>query len=160
MFECASFIAGIPQMGISDATFYNWKKKYGGLGPSELRRLRQLEEEDAKLKKLVADLSLDKAMCMTCSQKSSEAFPQGVLSDDLRNRYRASLTQACALLKMSRSLYAYRSVARGSSTLITRIKEIAAARVHYGCRRVHVLLKRKAGKTISSVFIACINWTG
>jgi putative transposase len=50
------------KLGISDATFYNWKKKYGGLGPSELRRLRQLEEENTKLKKLVADMSLDKIM--------------------------------------------------------------------------------------------------
>ena len=50
------------KMGIADATFYNWRKRYGGLGPSELRRLRQLEEENAKLKRLVADLSLDKAM--------------------------------------------------------------------------------------------------
>ena len=50
------------KLGISDATFYNWKKKYGGLGPSELRRLRQLEEENNKLKRLVADLSLDKIM--------------------------------------------------------------------------------------------------
>lgn len=50
------------KMGISDATFYNWKKKYGGLGPSEVRRPKQLEEENIKLKKLVADLSLDKAM--------------------------------------------------------------------------------------------------
>jgi putative transposase len=50
------------KMGISDATFYNWRKKYGGLGPSEVRRLKQLEEENTKLKRLVADLSLDKAM--------------------------------------------------------------------------------------------------
>ena len=50
------------KMGISDATFYIWRKKYGGLGPSEVRRLKQLEEENAKLKRLVADLSLDKAM--------------------------------------------------------------------------------------------------
>ncbi len=50
------------KMGISDATFYNWRKKYAGLGPSELRRLKQLEEENTKLKRLVADLSLDKAM--------------------------------------------------------------------------------------------------
>jgi len=50
------------KMGISDATFYNWKKKYGVLGPSDVRRLKQLEEENTKLKKLVADLSLDKAM--------------------------------------------------------------------------------------------------
>lgn len=50
------------KMGVSEATFYLWKKKFGGLGPSELRRLRQLEEENRKLKQLVADLSLDKAM--------------------------------------------------------------------------------------------------
>jgi putative transposase len=49
------------KLGISDATFYKWRQKYGGLGPSELRRLRQLEEENNKLKRLVADLSLDKA---------------------------------------------------------------------------------------------------
>lgn len=48
--------------GISEATFYNWRKKYAGLMPSEMRRLRQLEDENAKLKRLVADLSLDKAM--------------------------------------------------------------------------------------------------
>lgn len=44
------------KMGISEATFYNWKKKFGGLGITELRRLRQLEEENSQLKKLVADL--------------------------------------------------------------------------------------------------------
>ena len=48
--------------GISDATFYNWRKRYAGLMPSEMKRLRQLEEENTKLKKLVADLSLDKLM--------------------------------------------------------------------------------------------------
>jgi putative transposase len=50
------------KMGISEATFYNWKKKYGGLGVSELRRLKQLEEENTRLKRMVADLSLDKQM--------------------------------------------------------------------------------------------------
>ncbi len=49
-------------MGVAEAIFYNWKKKYGGLGVSELRRLKQLEEENRQLKKLVADLSLDKQM--------------------------------------------------------------------------------------------------
>ncbi|MBB5634991.1 putative transposase [Pedobacter cryoconitis] len=49
-------------MGIHQATYYNWKKKFGGLGVTELRRLRQLEDENAKLKQLVADLSLDKHM--------------------------------------------------------------------------------------------------
>jgi putative transposase len=49
-------------MGISDATFDNWRTEYGGLSPLELRRLTQLEEESAKLKRLVVDLSLDEAM--------------------------------------------------------------------------------------------------
>jgi len=48
------------KMGVSEATFYNWKKKYGGMGVSDVRELRQLREENAKLKRLVADLSLDK----------------------------------------------------------------------------------------------------
>jgi putative transposase len=50
------------KMGISSATFYKWRQKYAGVGPSELRRMRQLEEENRKLKQIVADLSLDKAM--------------------------------------------------------------------------------------------------
>ena len=50
------------KVGISEATFYNWRKKYAGLLPSEMKRLRQLEEENSKLKRIVADLSLDKAM--------------------------------------------------------------------------------------------------
>ena len=49
-------------MGISDSAFYKWRQKYAGLGPSELKKLKQLEEEKSKLKRLVADLSLDKAM--------------------------------------------------------------------------------------------------
>ena len=48
--------------GISDATFYNWRKKYGGMTPSEVKRLKQLEEENANLKRLLADAMLDKAM--------------------------------------------------------------------------------------------------
>ena len=48
--------------GISEATYYVWRKKYGGLMPSEMKRLKQLEEENQRLKKLVADLSLDKEM--------------------------------------------------------------------------------------------------
>ena len=50
----------IRKMGISEQTFYRWKRLYGGLGPSEVPRLKQLEEENRRLKQMVADLSLDK----------------------------------------------------------------------------------------------------
>lgn len=52
----------IRKMGISEQTFYRWKKRYGGLGSSELRRLKQLDEENRRLKQMVAELSLDKHM--------------------------------------------------------------------------------------------------
>ncbi len=52
----------VRKMGIAEQTFYRWKNKYAGLGVAELRRLKQLEEENKKLKQLVADLSLDKKM--------------------------------------------------------------------------------------------------
>ena len=56
-------------MGISQATFFNWKKKYSGLGIAELKKLKQLEEENHLLKKLVADLSLDKQMLQDVTKK-------------------------------------------------------------------------------------------
>jgi putative transposase len=67
--------SGIPvsevcrKMGVSEATFYRWKKKFGSLGLPELRRLKQLEEENRKLKALVADLSLDKVMLQDVLRK-------------------------------------------------------------------------------------------
>jgi putative transposase len=48
--------------GISQATYFNWKKKYAGMLPSEMKRLRELEQENARLKKIVADLTLDREM--------------------------------------------------------------------------------------------------
>ena len=60
----------VRKMGVSEATFYNWKKKYGGLSITELRRLKQLEEENARLKKIVADLSLDKEMLQDVLKKN------------------------------------------------------------------------------------------
>jgi putative transposase len=52
----------IRQVGISEQTFYRWKKQYSGLESTQVRELKQLSEENARLKKLVADLSLDKAV--------------------------------------------------------------------------------------------------
>jgi|ERR1700678_3527530 putative transposase len=68
--ESGSRVADIcREHGISEATYYIWKKKYSGLGLSELRELRQLREENAKLKRLVADLSLDRHILQEIVQK-------------------------------------------------------------------------------------------
>jgi len=57
------------KLGISEQTFYTWKRKYAGIGLSELRELRQLRDENGKLKKLVADLSLDRHMLQEIVRK-------------------------------------------------------------------------------------------
>ena len=61
------------KVGISEQTFYRWKQKYGSMLPSDMKRLKQLEEENAKLKKLVADLSLDKVMLQDVLSKNGRA---------------------------------------------------------------------------------------
>ena len=57
------------KLGICEQTYYRWRKQYGGLVPSEMKRLRQLEEENQRLKKLVADLALDKEMLQEVVRK-------------------------------------------------------------------------------------------
>ncbi len=59
------------KMGISEQTFYRWKKKFAGMGVAEVRRLKILEEENRKLKQLVADLSLDKQMLQDVLRKKA-----------------------------------------------------------------------------------------
>ncbi|AOJ72546.1 Hin recombinase [Burkholderia sp. MSMB617WGS] len=58
-------------MGISEATFYNWRAKFGGLTPTKVNHVKQLEKENAKLKRLVANLSLDKAMLQDVLSKKA-----------------------------------------------------------------------------------------
>ena len=57
------------KLGVSEATFYAWKKRYVGMGVAELRRVRQLEDENRRLKQVVADLTLDKQMLQEVLQK-------------------------------------------------------------------------------------------
>lgn len=60
------------QIGVSEATYYTWKKKFGDLGVTELKRLKMLEDENARLKRIVADLTLDKQILQEVVRKSSE----------------------------------------------------------------------------------------
>lgn len=58
------------KLGVSEQTFYRWKRKFAGMGIAELRRLRQLEEENRRLKQLVADLTLDRHMLQEVIRKT------------------------------------------------------------------------------------------
>ena len=121
--------------GISDATFYNWRKKYAGLMPSEMKRLRQLEDEKAKLKRIVADLSMDKAMLPDfLLKKALTPGRKRELVDKLRSDWKVSIRRVCSALRVDRSLYVYKSKRGSQADIKQRIKEIAQTRVRYGYR--------------------------
>src|SRR5258705_9185402 len=85
------------QLGVSEATFYAWKKKYAHLGVSELRRLRQLEGENARLKRLFADLTLDKHMLSEALRRDTKA--RALMRDPLPSAVTTLRPKAEALLR-------------------------------------------------------------
>jgi putative transposase len=131
------------KMGISEATYYNWKKKYGGLGVHELRRLKQLEEENQHLKQLVADLSLDKQMLQDVLKKSFEARAARHAAQHLIDAYRISACRACRVIGLQRASWAYKAHGRDDTVLRQRLRELAQVRIRYGCQRLHTSLRRE-----------------
>lgn len=111
--------------GISQATYFNWRKKYAGLLPDEMRRLKALEDENNRLKRIVADLTLDREMLVD---------------------WGISIRRACKVLMFDTSSYHYKFRGIGQAPLERRIKEICETRVRYGYRRVHVHLRRDGWK--------------
>jgi hypothetical protein len=120
-----------------------WKKKYAHLGVSELRRLRQLEEENSRLKRLVADLSLDKHMLSEALQKKFEARPApgtgAVVSRDVPGELCAGLSVSSV---WSRVVVSEES-GQGQTAQRLRIRDLAHARQRFGYVRIWVLLRRE-----------------
>ena len=94
-------------MGFSQQTFYSWKKKYAGLGLSELRELRQLREENAKLKRLVADLSLDCHVLQEIVSKGCEASLAARAGEWAQQVHRLSQRRVAGLLPIERMTLRY-----------------------------------------------------
>ncbi|MBE0651736.1 MAG: IS3 family transposase [Bacteroidales bacterium] len=130
------------KLGISEATFYNWKKKCAGLGVTELLLLRQLEEKNIKLKKIVADLSLDKQILQDVLKKALTPY-QLKLVRGLIEEYRVSIRKACQIIMLRRSVWYYRKKNKDDSIIRMRMKEKAMVRVRYGFWRIFTLLRRE-----------------
>ena len=86
------------KLGISEATFYVWKKRFGTRGTPEIRELRQLREENARLKQVVADLTLDRHVLQACSKKVVSRVRRKTVLPGIRKTWRLSERRACAIL--------------------------------------------------------------
>ncbi|WP_371328231.1 IS3 family transposase [Novosphingobium sp. NDB2Meth1] len=130
--------------GISSATFYKWKSKFGGLEVSEARRLRSLEEENARLKKLLAEAMLDNAVLKDLASK-------GMVTPGAKREAGAhacehhgpSERRACALVGVSRRVVRYRSSRPVDGPLRQRQRELAGERRRFGYRRLGYLLAQE-----------------
>ncbi|MCD0421842.1 IS3 family transposase [Rubrivivax sp. JA1024] len=130
--------------GISEATLYNWKAKFGGMDASEAKRLRQLKDENAKLKKLLAEQMLDaaalrellfKKMVGPAAKREAVAHLQTVM--DLSER------RACQIVGADRKMVRYRSHRPPDTELRARLRDLANERRRFGYRRLFVLLRRQ-----------------
>jgi hypothetical protein len=130
-------------MGISEQTFYRWKKKFAGLGVAERRRLKQLEDENRKHKQLVANLSLDKKMLRMLFRESSEASSAEDRGDATACSLRRGGTIGVWVNLPAAQYAALPESPQRSADLRIRLRDLARARVRYGYRRLHILLKRE-----------------
>jgi putative transposase len=130
--------------GISNATFYKWKAKYGGLEVSDAKRLKTLEDENAKLKKLLAEAMLDNAMLKDVAAKKmvTPAARREAVAH-LRSGFDVSKRRACGALGADRSSVRYRARRPGDEAVRRRLRELAAVRRRFGYRRLLVLMHRE-----------------
>ncbi|NKW80851.1 IS3 family transposase [Ochrobactrum pecoris] len=129
--------------GISDATFYNWKAKYGGMEVSEAKRLKALEEENAKLKKLLAEQMLDAAALRELLGKKMvgpAAKREAVMH--LKAVMGLSERRACQIVSADRKMIRYRSCRPPEVELRAKLRDLANERRRFGYRRLFVLLRR------------------
>ena len=131
------------KLGITEQTFYRWKRKFACMGVAELRRLREVEEENRRLKQLVAYLTLDKQMLQEACEKLLKPAQKRAVVQFFRVGYQVSERRACRVAGVLRSSCCYRGQARDQAPLRQRLRELAAVRVRYGYRRLHVLLDRE-----------------
>ncbi|MBY3116068.1 IS3 family transposase [Rhizobium bangladeshense] len=129
--------------GISEATFYNWKAKYGGMEVSEAKRLKALEDENARLKKLLAEQMLDaaalrellgKKMVGPAAQRDAVTHLKAVMG--------LSERRACQIISADRKTIRYRSSRSPEVELRTKLRDLANERRRFGYRRLFVLLRR------------------
>jgi putative transposase len=130
--------------GISQQTFYLWKKNYSGLGLNELRELRQLRDENAKLKRLVADLSLDRHVLQEIVAKNVvRPRLRRELAEWVQVAHQVSQRRVAGLIPVHRATLRYEHHRDPQEALRVRLRELAGSRVRYGYHRLTVLLRRE-----------------
>jgi putative transposase len=133
----------IRHLGIAEQTFYRWKQRYAGLESEQVREFKQLQDENTKLKRLVADLSFRQSHAAGRTQNILRPSRKRIVVGYLRRTYPISERRACRILRCARATYYYRSHRDPRTALRQRLREMAQTRARYGYRKIRVLLNRE-----------------
>ncbi|MEM0932140.1 MAG: IS3 family transposase [Bacteroidota bacterium] len=130
--------------GISAATFYNWKGKYGGMDASQLKKLKEMESELSRYKQMYAELAHQNyALKDLIEKKPLGPTGKRCSADYLVEEHRLSLRTACMLLCLSTSVYYYRPKARDDGELIAELDRLAQEHPTYGFRKMFLMLRHQ-----------------
>ena len=129
---------------ISDATYYNWKAKYGGMQLSDVKRLKALDEENRRLKQMYADLSIKhEALRDVVEKKALRSAERRELVGYVQAEHDLSLRSACEIVGISRSVYHYQPNTDKDIPVIQAIQAIVTDYPAYGFRKVFNILRRR-----------------
>jgi putative transposase len=127
-----------------EQTYHRWKAKYGGMGSSEAKTLKQLEDKNRKLKHVVGELTLDDRAVKGVLSKTGSAGGTSGSHNYVEVGYETSERHACRLLGIGRSSHRYRArKAERDGSLRSRLKELAGKRMRFGYRRLTAMLVRE-----------------
>ncbi|MCE7913052.1 MAG: IS3 family transposase [Candidatus Brocadia sp. AMX3] len=127
---------------ISDATFYNWKSKYGGMEASDVKRMKELEEENARLKRMYANLAMDNEILRDLFHKKRLGpATKRQLSEEIVRERNIPVSRACKLVSLPRSQFYYNPV-KDDAEVIQALQDLAFAHPSYGFRKLFAYIRR------------------
>ena len=145
------------QHGFSKATYYKWKAQYGGMDVSALKRLKELEEENRRLKQMYAELSLDhKSPQGDCRKKAVAPEQRRELAEQVRLEHRMSERRACRVLDLSRTTCRYQARKTEEAQIEQALRQLAEQHRRWGYGKMVDYLKNQGTAGTTSGFIGCI----
>ncbi|AXS11755.1 IS3 family transposase [Klebsiella quasipneumoniae] len=132
------------EAGISEASYYNWKAKFGGTEASDIKKMKDLEDENRRLKQMFADLSLEcRALKDVIEKKPLKPAIKRELVSYLTAQFAMSLRQACRILSLSRTIFRYQPDTQRDEPVIMALTVAAERYPRYGFKKLFQVLRRQ-----------------
>ncbi|UJD95201.1 IS3 family transposase [Lelliottia amnigena] len=135
------------EAAISEASYYNWKAKYGGMEAADIKKIKDLEDENRRLKQMFADLSLEcRALKDVIEKKPLKPVIKRELVNYLTAQFTMSIRQACRTLSLSRTVFHYQPDTRRDERVIEKLTEAAERYPRYGFKKLFQVLRRQGNR--------------